>query len=430
METQKKWLRIAAISLLGLMVAACGDDATDNNGDNGNGGGGEGELAYVAVGNFGSREDATGYISYIKEFGADVTLDLRDKGIELHGEPLAVAFGDDPYLYVGTSRSGVITRYEATPTGFVESGSVNLAAQGVGQINGYQAALQLISKEKAYFLHEGSRQLVIWNPAELKIEGSRKFTELEQQEGITMQFAGFPLRIDNHLVYGIGWRASQGGLTHIVEGAGALVINTDTDEVTVIRDESRCGYTLSVAEGNDGYIYLASESLTDAARYLDTNDVGAALPACLLRFDLESMEIDPEYHHVLSSLYEEAHEYAGTIYPAKEKGKAYMMVLDEDLIPEPGESGHNVRTLTTYHAWLTYELTLGNEPSATRIKSLPPTSAGALLVQAGDELYLPEFDNADPATPRTLLRSYEGFERGEVLLEILGHTRSIAKVIR
>lgn len=426
METQKKWLRIAAISLLGLMVAACGDDDTDS-------GRGipKGELTYVAVGNFGSREDATGYISIIREFGADITLDLREEGIELHGEPLAVAFGDDPYLYVGTSRSGVITRYEATSTGFVESGSVNLAAQGVGQINGYQAALQLISKEKAYFLHEGSRQLVIWNPAELKIEGSRKFTELEQQEGITMQFAGFPLRIDNYLVYGIGWRsATKEKITTIVEGAGALVINTDTDEVTVIRDESRCGYTLSVAEGNDGYIYLASESLTDAARYLDTEDVGGTLPGCLLRFDLESMEIDPEYHHVLSSLYEEAHEYAGTIYPAKEKGKAYMMVLDEDLIPEPGESGHNVRTLTTYHAWLTYELTLGNEPSATRIESLPPTSAGALLVQAGDELYLPEFDNADPATPRTLLRSYEGFERGEVLLEILGHTRSIAKVIR
>lgn len=425
METTKKWLGLAAISLCGLLVAGCGDDA-----DNDDKGGG-GELAYVAVGRFPTGEVSTGYISYIEEFGKDVTLDLRDNGLELQGEPLAVAFGDDSYLYVGTNTSGVITRYEATPTGFTPAGSVNLAAAGVDRINGYQAALQLINKEKAYFLHEGSRQLVIWNPTELKVEGSRKFTELEEQAGITMQFAGFPLRVGKHLVYGIGWRASDQGVTYIVEGAGALVIDTETDEVTIIRDKDRCGYTLSVAEGADGYIYLASESLTAAAVYLDTENLGAAAPPCLLRFDLESMAIDPEYYFELADLYEEEHTYAGTIYPAKEKGKAYMMVLDESILPPPpGESGYNTRTLTTQHAWLTYELTLGDAPTAKRIESLPPTSAGALLVQAADELYLPEFDNADPATPRTLLRSYEGFERGDVILEILGHTRSIAKVIR
>ena len=430
MKTYQTWLRIAAISFMAFAIVACGDDAVDNGDGGNNGNGDEGELAYVAVGRFPVGESGTGYISYIEEFGEDVTLDLRDEGVELQGEPLAVAFGDDPYLYVGTTTSGVITRYEATETGFTPSGSVNLAAQGVDKINGYQAALQLINKEKAYFLHEGSRQLVIWNPAELKVEGARKFTELAAQEGIIMQFAGFPLRVGKHLVYGIGWRSSVAGLTHIVEGAGALVIDTETDVVTIIRDEDRCGYTLSVVEGSDGYVYLASEALTAAAAYLDTNEVGAAKPTCLLRFDLESMEIDPDYHFELSALYAESHAFAGTIYPAKEKGKAYMMVLDEDLIPPPSGPGHNVRTLTTYHSWLTYELTLGDEPSAVRIESLPPTGAGALLVQADDELYLPEFDNLDAATPRTFLRSYEGFERGDVILTILGHTRSIAKVRR
>tara|TARA_B100001750_G_scaffold230460_1_gene226924 strand:+ start:2175 stop:3494 length:1320 start_codon:yes stop_codon:yes gene_type:complete len=373
--------------------------------------------------------DTDSEITYLAELDA-LTGTADFTGTQVVGSTIAVGFGDDPYVYIGSSASSTIGRYEFTVDGMVLDEEIDLLNEGTTATSGYQSHLILVDRTKAYYIDVPNNQLVIWNPTEMTITGSEDFSAPIAMADMRSGIGGFPVQVGTKLFYGVGWLDAT--TLEVVGGAAVLVIDTTDDTAELVRDPAqRCGYSFSVAEGTDG-LYVATEAYGAASHALGDSE----FEPCMVRFDPEAETFDASYEQDLTALVDGAP--AGTIVPGPAAGQAYLRVLDESALPctlaqwsmgdascPAGGGGPRARLMSIQPAWKWFELTLGDEAAATEMPEAALTSGATLGIQTGTEVLVPEF--ADSTTD---IRDFTGNTYGDIVVESPGTIRSVIHVSR
>ncbi|MCA9576386.1 MAG: hypothetical protein R3B40_04735 [Polyangiales bacterium] len=436
MTTLRHLDRMLAIASA-LTIAACGGGSGTDTPDNGapptdNGTppadngvdddqGAAGEVSHVVM----AYDDATQvtYMVQVPDLAAETMSSFT--GTSVPKLAVAVAFGDDPYFYVGSSDGPAVTRYEVTADGIVEDDEVSFENEGTTATGGYQSNLILVSRTKAYYIDQGNSQLVIWNPTTMTVSGTSSFDSINEV-GARSGISGFPIRVGTKYFYGVGWFTMA--TLDVLHGAAVLVIDSADDSATLVRDEDeRCGYSFSVVEGTDG-LYVGTEAFGAAQHALS---MGTAAP-CMLRFDPDTLTFDDTYQVALESLVGDVP--AGTLVPGPTAGTAYLRALDFATLGftldewktggPSGTSMGNARVLSTQPAWAWYELTLGDTPTATLLTHARSSAATLGIELGAGQRVIPEY-----AGPRTHLRSFTGNTYGSVGLDAQGNVRSAVRVV-
>ncbi|WP_437321492.1 hypothetical protein [Sorangium sp. So ce385] len=397
-------------------LAACGDDESDgvggNGGDSGTGGAGgaTGEVIALTTQVFGvEAADTLSYILLTDTLDSDQPLSL-DSGIEILGRGIGAGPDGGGALFVASDAAPTVTRYDLEANGSLKKGAtVSFQGQGLAKIDEYGGQFQFVSETKAYFFDGYTAQVVIWNPKEMTVTGAIPLDALVLGDA-TLTFTAAPLRVDGAVISFAGWRNGP----EVPSQAGIVVVDTATDEATVVTDD-RCGYVRDGAVGPDGKIYMATEAYGAAVHRL--NPDSAAAP-CMLRFDLEAGAFDPDFHVELGSLFDG--DAAGSLIVGS-GGEAYLRVLDEGAF-DIKEDTHP-RVLASAAAWRWASVTLGDAPEATLLDA-EPTSGSVVSVSLGGESFVLQFLGQDSTTFREL----GGNGPGEVSLSAPGVVFSAAKL--
>ncbi|WP_437971859.1 hypothetical protein WMF04_22315 [Sorangium sp. So ce260] len=408
----KPFLFTLAVSCL----VACGDSASDGaggtGGEDGTGGAGgaSGDVVALTTQVFGvEAADTLSYILLTDTLDSDQPLSL-DSGIEILGRAIGAGPDGGGALFVASDAAPTVTRYDLAGNGSLKKGdTVSFQGQGLATIDEYGGQFQFVSETKAYFFDGHTAQVVIWNPKEMTVTGAIPLDDLVLGEA-TLTFTAAPLRMGDAVISFAGWRNGP----EVPSQAGIVVVDTATDEATVVTDD-RCGYVRDGAEGPDGKIYMATEAYGAAVHRLNPDN--AAAP-CMLRFDLESGKFDPDFHVELGSLFDG--DAAGSLIVGT-GGEAYLRVLDESAV-EIKEDTHP-RVLASAAAWRWASVTLGDAPAATLLDA-EPTSGSVVSVSLGGKSFVLQFLGQDSTTFRELGANGPG----EVSLSAPGVVFSAAKL--
>jgi hypothetical protein len=307
-----------------------------------------------------------------------------DDGIELAGRAIGVGPVDGGVIFVGGDSGPTLTRYDLQDDGSLEEGdTVSFIGEGVATIGEYGGQIHFVSDDKAYFFDGPTAQMVIWNPEAMTVIGATALTDLVI-EGATLTFTASPLVVGSKLITFAGWRLGPA----VPSEVGIVVVDTTSDEVTVIRDD-RCGYARDGALGDDGMVYVATEAYGAAVHRLNAEN--AAAP-CMLRFDPETSEIDDSFELALNELADGAP--TGSLVRGPE-GAVFVRVLDENAV-EIADDTHP-RVLASATAWQWASVALGDAPSL----SLLDTEAGGgsvVMQELGEHFIAPLFTGSESTT--------------------------------
>lgn len=414
-------------------LSACGDDNDDNvthpgdgdgdgdnNGDGDNGDGDTsqpGERPLYAITTQVASGDTGQWISKIiladtLTASKATKLNLND-GISVNGRALSMTPGtNEGVLYVASDDGPTITEFTLDAGDKLKAGrTVNFEARGISKFTEYSGLFPFASAEKAYVFDGATAQIVVWHPKEMKLGRGISLSELNIDKQL-LSFSNDPIVVDNQIIQFAGWRE---GL-FVYSMAGVVVLDTETDVATVVKDD-RCGYVRNGVLGEDGKIYMATEAFGSAAHYV--NDVKSPKP-CLLRFDLATKRFDSNFHVDLNALF--GGKASGTILAGPD-GKAYVKVLDSSLIPDNHSGKDHPRVLASLGVWKWGTLTLGDEPTG---KSIPgdATLGSVMPFHFGNVTYAPLFWNNE----RTTFLPITEDGPGKANLEVSGVVFSIAKL--
>jgi hypothetical protein len=316
--------------------------------------------------------DGNTWLSYlITTPRLDAQLGL-DEATEIAGRALAVGPTNAAVTYVTTGTS--ITRYvlDGSDKLVAEQPTISFSGVGVTDIHEYGGQFVFVSPTKAYFFDGDNSQVVLWNPQSMTVGQPISLDVLsEDSEGLTITFSAAPIRIEERVFTFVGLR--QGVVP--VAPTAVVALDTKNDSANVVTDD-RCGYVRDGVLAADGWIYLATEAY--AAAYHRINASGDIASPCLLRFDPQAQEFDPDFHVELSSMVNGG--VAGTLVVAS-NGSAYLKVLDEELAPISLDS--NARVVASQPAWHWGKLSPGAEPAVTML-DLPATSGSITPIDLGD----------------------------------------------
>jgi hypothetical protein len=318
----------------------------------------------------------------------DSPLDLADAVLEIPGRALGTGPIDGGRLYVAGDAGPTVTRYDLTPSGGLdEHSSISFLGKGVSEFGEYGGQFQYVSEDKAYWFDPGTAQIVIWDPEAMRLTGDIALSELAF-EGEGLSFTAVPVR-DEQLIYSFAsWRTGPTPIA-IPDRAGVVVLDTETDEATVVLD-TRCGYVRDGVLAPDGYLYLATEAIGAAVNFLNFNNASAP---CLLRFDTETRTFDAEFKVELSSLFDGA--TGGSLVVAA-SGQAFLRFLDEQLLPADPEDPVNLnpRFLASAPVWRWAHFTPGSEPTVEPLDTAA-TTGSVLPFRLGDRTLAPLFSQSE-----------------------------------
>src|SRR5690606_8954674 len=134
-----------------------------------------------------------------------------------------------------------------------------------------------------------------------------------------------PLKNDDEIFVFPGWRSNDN--TKILDRATVVVVDTDSDEVTIVdHPDAPCGYVRDGVLADDGYVYLATEAY--GATVYQLSDENAS-PPCLLRFDPDAKAFDEDFYVDLSTLDGVPDgQVAGSLLVDAEH-QPYLLVMDD-----------------------------------------------------------------------------------------------------
>ncbi|WP_438030506.1 hypothetical protein [Sorangium sp. So ce233] len=402
MLSRARYANALLLTLLLPCIAACGDDTSDATGSGATSGGAGGEGAGGATSGTGGAPD-TGpmYALTVQVFGPDGgdtqsyilvtdTLDSDqplslDDGVEVLGRALGVGPDGGGAVFVASDAAATVTRYDLQQDGSLEEGdTVSFQGKGLAKIGEYGSQFHFVSETKAYFFDGPTAQVVVWNPEEMAVTGDIPLDSLVVPDATLTYSSAPPLRLGDDVITFGGWRVGP----EVPSLAAVVVVDSATDEATVVTDD-RCGYVRDGVEGPDGMIYVATEAYGAAVHRLNPDN--AAAP-CMLRFDPETRQFDPDFHVEISTLFDG--DTAGSLFGGPD-GKAFLRVLDESVFEIAADT--HPRVLASAAAWRWASVTLGDAPEAT-VLDAEPSGGSVLSVALGDRTFLLEFAGQESTT--------------------------------
>lgn len=378
--------------VLTTLLTACSDDAgshTDIDGSLADSGADDanvqrdGQMSahlYAVVAQQRAGENPVSYIALTDDLTREHVLSVTD-ALEVAGRAVGAGITGDGRIFVGSSESAVVERYELNADNLLEkTGLVSFAGAGVASIGEYQGQFFFASTAKAYYLDPRTASLIVWNPDEMTVEDTIALEGIARENLITA-FPLHPVFREGRLFIPIGWRD---GLV-VQEGAAVAMVDTETDEVTVARDD-RCGYAITAAFGNDGMLYVASDAFGAAVHRLAPNDAPAP---CMLRLNPGTATFDAGYAVNLTELVGNK-PAAGLSVGANDN--VYIRAFDESKFAV--ESDTHPIVLRGAAAWQWWSIELGDAPTASHVSDAPLTMGTTLYVETSSGPVLTSFEQS------------------------------------
>lgn len=378
---------------------------------------------YAIVSIFNTGDGTQSYLSLTDDLTKSQTIGI-DHSMEIAGSGIGVSAPVSGQLFVSSQSGATITKYTLDENDALVQGDVlSFENLGVKKISSYSSQFFFASAEKAYYFDDTNYQLVVWNPNTLEIVAGKSkdlTSELHYKVGDeTFPFTYSqtpPVRYGKDIIFAGGWFSAD--RLSIPARTALVVVDTETDAVTVKVDE-RCGWARDgVLNEEDGLIYYASESYAGGAHFISPDK---STP-CLIRFDPESKTFD-DFYKTLDEVIDPANAGdIGGMLMAGPKGKAYLRVMDKAAARAVNPAAPiQAATGSWWHLW---EVTLGDEPTARAVEreDLVPVNGRSVLQQAGDVLIAPEYVEG-----KTRLRILDdGLGDAQTVVE--GQVRSVARL--
>lgn len=359
-----------------------------------------------------------------------LTGELKTEGaaLEVAGSAIAAGPAGGKRLFVGTSQSGLLQRYDLTAAGALsKSGELNFEAKQVPNFTSYASNFQFVDAKKAYFFALSSAKIVVWDPDALTLTGEIALPQTVRPDpgnpgtNYTTSVTGSPIRHGDKIYFFIAWDSRNAGTIKVAPAAAAVVIDTKTDTATSVVDEGSCGYTRDGVVSGD-WIYLATEAAGTAVNYL--NSANGAAP-CMRRFNITTQQFDPAFKPDLTAL---AGGPAGTLVTSP-NGQALIYVLDkaaaDPMIGTAMGQINNPRVLAIGALWKTARLTVGDNPTV-QLLDLPLASGSVLPHLLKDRFKVTATFDAQPQLREVTDNGVVATERANA--KLFGNTASIVQL--
>ncbi|RKH03450.1 hypothetical protein D7V97_26575 [Corallococcus sp. CA053C] len=365
-------------------VVACGDDPVDPLPDAGT----NTSPLYAFVAQVSTDSESQSYVILTDKVDHTEPLSLEN-ATEIDGRALGSGISKSGALFVSSSESAVVTRYNVTNDNKLEkAGEVSFASKGLSSIGEYQNQFQFVSETKAYYFDGRTSQIIIWNPKEMTLTNSISLPAMTI-EGTILTFASNPIRVGTQVLMPLGWRPAAG--IGITKKAGIIVLDTANDTAQVVTDD-RCGYVRDGVVGADGQVYLATEAYGAAVKRTAQANPDVPTP-CLLKFDPKTATYDKAFYKVLGDLTNGG--ATGSLLQGP-TGSGYLRVLDESTYTVA--DGTHPRVIASAVAWRWWKLDLANITKATLVDTLPASTGSSFLFQADNRTLFTEFTNGGTNT--------------------------------
>ncbi len=331
-------LKVIGSLLLALGVtslsAGCGSDDDEANAAND-----EGPVYVIGTRIFSpDGSDVTSYYHVVSSIDEDAEVDPA-LALEKPGAAKLMSIGRD-WLAVGDADAPKITEYTVESGELVEGVAISLDGKGV---QGLWDTLYVVSDTKAYYVDRANSQLVIINPADMKVGGVVEMPDTVR-DGFLSNYGYYPIKRGSKLLITVGWFDWNTNDT-VLEETGLVVLNTETDEVERVDVDTRCGGVTTPLTVENGDTYLVSSALAAAAYRLERIES----EPCVLRIQAGTDEIDPDYLIHLGELTDGA--LAGEPMPAG-GNELYLRVFDDEGVTTDEESKTwNLTGTPNWHWW-------------------------------------------------------------------------------
>lgn len=300
------------------------------------------------------------------------------------GEPRSGRF----YVSVSTGATRAVDRYELDPSSIpVVTGTLSLDRVSAE----YGSSFQLVSDEVALLMQP--TELLVWNPTQMTLVD--RFSIDTEAEGGAARTSATPIRIGTELFVGLGWVGSSGT---VLDVSGMLIIDAQTLQTTVIRDE-RCPYARDGVLGDDGFIYLGTEAYSTTVHALNGT---SAAPPCVVRFDPKTRTYDPSFQ--LTSAQPLAGAPSSLLlgsFVASPSGNLFVRLLDSSLIEGDVYKGSGPRVLSSAGSVFRWARVDQGETLGFSWLETEPTHGSVVPVKLGNRLFVPRFQwgPTDPDVP-------------------------------
>ena len=267
--------------LLGLLAAcfgaACEDDdeaSVDRSQDVGEDAGTPDKPLYALTTNVWGTEGATGYLYTVDSVASGEP--SLDRAVELPGGAWLTAREGEPSVYVSSGEGGpTITRWDVDEQGELKEGTT-ISFEQLGFTTGMRfGTAPIVSETKAYLVDPQQHLIAAWNPKSMRV-GKLIELELEQRDGLPAWIPSAVVR-DGQLLVTAVWEDDS----RFAPSSQVIVIDTESDEIINVHEETRCEQLAIHSADSDGTVYYSAYAHSSAARKILGDAYGAR--ACALR---------------------------------------------------------------------------------------------------------------------------------------------------
>ncbi len=313
-------------------------------------------------------EGAVGFVALVDsldEGALDTTTALEIGG-------LGSCAGRDGEVFVGTSESPVITKYEIDDEGqLVEAGAVSLMPLGITNLFSFDG-FQIVAPDKAYYIDNPTQQVAIFNPTTMTILGSIDLGMVDDLAGdsVFSNFGGVVQTEDRVVPFA---RYLDPVLDRTASRTTLAFIDTASD-TAVFDTTERCGGVASGDVLSNGDTYYGSNNITAADHRLGSE---ASFPPCLIRARAGADAIDDTF-------FVELNDYTGGLPTGglvRAPGDAsFVLAYDETVTPiGPETIAREIQAAQAWRLWLIPEL--GGSAMATRVDAFGLTSGANFALE-------------------------------------------------
>ncbi|WP_157069483.1 hypothetical protein [Sandaracinus amylolyticus] len=322
-------------------------------------------------------DSASSFVRVIEDPGTPAVVNADD-ALEVGGAAALFGFDGQRMFALGSSESPVITRHVVTSDGRLEEdGELSLAGGGSGVASAFRrpGLVPFVSPTKAYFIDDVTKQVLVWNPTEMTLDGAISFASADR-EGLVIEVGERAVVRGEHLFVPVRYRTVEESDAGI---AAALVFEHATDSFVGVVEDDRCGDTVHVVEASDGTLYFGSGTL-GATFYALQRPAGYPAP-CVLRIEPGETEFDPDFYVSIPSLVGD--RPAGRLVAGVD-GNAYVLALHTELLEAPLSDETELYAPWEASAWRWWGIELGATTPGTQLESTPVASGAGWALHAGD----------------------------------------------
>jgi len=334
-----------------------------------------------------------------------------DQALEVPGAAKLYSAYDLGWFAVGSGEAPEIARYRLGDDGrLINDARLSFQAYGVSDL---WDTLYFVSPTKAYYPDRSGGQLIVWNPAEMRVLGSIPLPET-LRDGYLALYGYAPIQRGSELLISVGWFDWDVNDAVLPE-TGLLVLDTETDSVVRFDVDTRCGGITYPVGMPSGDTYLVSSAIAGAAHRLGRLESAP----CALRVRAGADSIDPEYLVALADV--AGGQLAGEPVPGP-GGSLFLRVFDETLASPTAPMV--TWELTGRAAWRWWQWAPADD-GASWVEALPPSTADVLWFQVDGRVYGTETTEDYSTTTLIDIGAESGPDR---LLTVPGFLHGVSRI--